>query len=187
MVRIGLVKGEERLYMKIPMLVVAAGLVVAGLAPAQKLELKLDHLVALAKEHTVIDMDGAQIRAAMAVAPKDAAESMKGKAEGIEVLQIRTFEFENEGAYKDSDVEDIRRQLGAPGWSRIVSVREKKEAVDVYLMLKEGQAGGIAVISAEPKELTIVNIVGRLAARDLQAMVNSTIAYDLSELYKKSQ
>lgn len=173
--------------MKIPMLVAAAGLVAAGLLPAQKLELKLDHLVALAKEHTVIDMDGAQIRAAMAAAPEDAAKAMKGKAEGIEVLQIRSFEFENEGAYKPSDLEDIRRQMGAPGWSRIVSVREKKESVDVYLMLREGQAGGIALISAEPKELTIVHIVGRLAARDLQALVNSTIAYDLQDLYKKSQ
>lgn len=169
------------------MLVLAAGLLFAAGLQAQKLELKLDHLAAVAKEHTVIDMDGAQIRAAMAAAPADAAKAMKGKAEGIELLQIRTFEFENEGAYKPAEVEDIRRQLGAPGWSRIVSVREKKEAVDVYLMLKEGQAGGIAVISAEPKELTIVHIVGRLAARDLQALVNSTIAYDLAGLHQKSQ
>lgn len=157
---------------------------VLTLAPAlsaQKLDLKLDHLIPLAKEHSVIDMDGEQIRAAMAIAP-DKAQKLKGQAEGIQLLQVRTFEFENEGAYKASDLEDIRRQLQKPGWSKIVSVRETKESVDVYLMTKEGQGAGIAVLAAEPKELTVVHILGNLSARDLQALVNSTIAYDLSGL-----
>lgn len=172
--------------MKTPLLVLAA-LLVAPAAIAQKLELKLDHLIPLAKEHTVIDMDGAQIKAALAAAPAEASKKLKGTAEGIELLQVRVFEFEKEGAYQPSDVEDVRRQMNAPGWSRIVSVRETKESVDVYLMLKEGQAGGIAVISAEPKELTVVHLVGALGAKDLQALVNSTIAYDLSDLYQKGK
>jgi hypothetical protein len=172
--------------MKPPALALAAALILAPALSAQKLDLKLDHLIPLAKEHAVIDMDGEQIRAAMAMAPEK-AKKLKGQAEGIQALQVRTFEFENEGAYKESDLEDIRRQLQAPGWSKIVSVRETKESVDVYLMAKEGQPGGIAVLAAEPKELTVVHILGALNVRDLQALVNSTIAYDLSDLMGKKQ
>ena len=172
--------------MKTQLLTLTAALAFAAALPAQKLELKLDHLITLAKEHTVVDMDGAQIRAALAAAPAG-AEKAKAQAEGIESLTVRSFEFENEGAYKPSDLEDVRRQLSAPGWSRIISTRESRESVDVYLLMKEGGMGGIAVLSAEPKELTIVHILGKLNARDLQAMVNSTIAYDLADLYNKQK
>ena len=178
--------------MKTQFLTLAAALVMAGALPAQKLELKLDHLIPLANEHTVIDMDGAQIKAALAAIPKEgkegkAAKGIPAQAANIEVLQVRTFEFPNEGAYKPSDVEEIRRQMGGPGWSKIVSVRETKESVDVFLMLKDGKAGGIAALSAEPKELTVVHIIGKLNVKDLQAMVNSKIAYDLAELQKREQ
>jgi hypothetical protein len=176
--------------MKTQLLTIAAALVMTTALPAQKLDLKLDHLIPLAKEHVVIDMDGAQIKAALAAMPKDAKEGKLGKgipaqAAGIEVLQVRTFEFENEGAYKPSDLEDIRRQMGGTGWSKIVSVRETKESVDVFLMLKDGEAGGIAVLAAEPKELTVVHILGKLNVKDLQAMVNSKIAFDLAELQNR--
>lgn len=172
--------------MQTQILALAAALALTPALGAQKLELKLDHLIPLAKEHTVIDMDGDQIRAAMAMA-QDKGKPMEAQLKNLQSLQVRTFEFANEGAYKASDLEDIRRQLQAPGWTKIVSVRETKEAVDVYLKMQEGQAGGIAVLSAEPKELTVVHIVGALNLRDLQAMVNSKIAYDLSGLEPKKK
>ncbi|MBK9168683.1 MAG: DUF4252 domain-containing protein [Bryobacterales bacterium] len=158
---------------------VAAALLFSVTLPAQKLDLNLDHLIPLAKEHTVVDLDGPQIRAALAAAPEE-TRKFEAQAKQVESLQVRTFKFHNEGAYQQSDVEAIRRQLDTPGWNRIVSVREPKESVDVYLKMNGPEAGGIAVIAAEPKELTVVHIVGALGLKDLQALVSSKIAYDLS-------
>jgi hypothetical protein len=61
-------------------------------------------------------------------------------------------------------VEAIRSQLQAPAWSRIVSARSKHdgENAEIYLMTAAdgGSVLGMAIICAEPTELTVVNIVG---------------------------
>ena len=63
----------------------------------------------------------------------------------------------------------MRRQLNAPGWSRIVEARSQKENtdVDVYMLIDGGKAQGLAVIASEPREFTIVNIVGNIDLEQL--------------------
>ncbi len=78
-------------------------------------------------------------------------------------VYVKSFEFDKEGEYSPADLEAIRTQLHAP-WSRIVDVRSKRngENAEVYL-IGGGQSqdiSGLAIIAAEPKELTVVNIVG---------------------------
>ena len=52
-------------------------------------------------------------------------------------------------------------QLRGPGWSRLVNVTSRKDGnFEVYLLLNGEQIGGLAVLSAEDRELTVVNIVG---------------------------
>jgi hypothetical protein len=48
-----------------------------------------------------------------------------------------------------------------------VHSQRQGENVDVYLKMENNQIGGLAVIAAEPRELTIVNIVGPI---DLDAL-----------------
>jgi hypothetical protein len=60
-------------------------------------------------------------------------------------------------------VETVRAQFRGPGWSRVVGVHSKKdgENTEVFLRLdKDGKIGGLGVVAADPKELTIVSIVG---------------------------
>jgi len=75
---------------------------------------------------------------------------------------VKSFEFDKEGAYSDEDISAIRAQIRVPGWSRIVGVRSKRERenVEVFTRMEGDKIIGLAIISAEPKELTIVNIVG---------------------------
>ena len=170
-------------------LILAAAILAAPGLFAQKLDLNLDHLIPLAKEHAVIDLNADQIKAALAVKEKSGEadkDKMKDKLSGLESLQVRTFEFEKEGAYKESDVESIRKQMSGPGWSRIISVKEKDEAVDIYMLTREGKAAGFRVLAAEPRELTIVNVSGSITVNDLQALVNSSITYDLAALQKEA-
>ena len=47
------------------------------------------------------------------------------------------------------------------------------------MLSQDGKPGGFLLISAEPKELTVVHVVGSIDLASLQEVVNSTIHYDL--------
>jgi hypothetical protein len=47
------------------------------------------------------------------------------------------------------------------------------------MLSQNGKTAGFLLISAEPKELTVVHIVGSIDLASLQAVVKSTISYDL--------
>ncbi len=77
---------------------------------------------------------------------------------------MRSFEFDSDDAYSRADVESVRSQLSAPGWSPIVQShkREPQEDVDVYLNMDGDKIRGVAVVSMEPRSFTIVNVVGNI-------------------------
>jgi len=98
---------------------------------------------------------------------KDEAQAKK-VASKITGIQVRSFEFETEGAYTEADVNDIRAQLKGPEWSVIVSSRSKKgrEISEIYLH----RDGGLVILAAEPKELTVVNIIGKIDPSELRSL-----------------
>jgi hypothetical protein len=83
---------------------------------------------------------------------------------GLQGIYIRSFTFDSDGAYRSSDIEAIRTQLAEPGWNRLVETRSRKTHanVDIYIMVDKSQAVGLAVIASEPRQFTIVNIVGAI-------------------------
>ena len=148
---------------------VIAGLVMASAAVAaraqeSRLQLaSLDHLAAKASESVDVNIDERLMRlASKAFSDKDADErEVKQLVAGIKGIYVRSFEFENDGQYSAADVESIRAQLRGPGWTRVVNVTSKKEGiVEVYLLMNGEQIGGLAVLSNDDRELTVVNIVG---------------------------
>jgi uncharacterized protein DUF4252 len=104
-------------------------------------------------------------------------------------IYVRKFTFDTDYAYPKADIDGIRRQLSAPGWSRIVEARSKKEQtdVDVYLLTDGGKARGLAIIASEPREFAIVNIVGSVNLEDLHELEGKFGVPDLQiESGKKS-
>jgi hypothetical protein len=99
--------------------------------------------------------------------PDDAAA--KQLISGIKGIYVKSYSFDGDFAYPRAEVEGMRKQLSAPGWQRLVEVRSRKEqtAVDVYLSVEGNKANGLAIIASEPRQFTIVNIVG---AVDLQKL-----------------
>ena len=80
---------------------------------------------------------------------------------GLKGIYVKRFEFEKEGAYTMADVDSIRNQLNGPGWVKVADVRSKHEGnYDVVLMSEGSVIKGLAVLAAEPKAFTVVNIVG---------------------------
>jgi hypothetical protein len=94
--------------------------------------------------------------------PEDAAA--KEVLKGISGIYVRSFKFDQDAAYSPADVDAVRQQLSAPGWSRLVQTRSKKTRadVDIYVMIVDKQAVGLALIASEPRAFTIVNIVGSI-------------------------
>jgi hypothetical protein len=115
--------------------------------------------------------------------PDEAAA--KKVCQSLTGIYVRKFTFDTDYAYPKADIEGIRRQLAAPGWSRIVEARSKKEStdVDVYLLVDGGKARGLAVIASEPRELAIVNIVGNI---DLEKLHDLEGQFGVPELQIES-
>ena len=93
---------------------------------------------------------------------------------GLHGIFVRHFTFDGDFAYPKADIDKVRRQLSAPGWSQMVNVRSKKEKtdVDVYVLIEGEQAQGLSIIASQPREFTIVNIVGSIDLEQLHDLSN---------------
>jgi hypothetical protein len=94
-------------------------------------------------------------------------EKAKG---GDDMVYVRCFEFKQAGDYKEADLQEVRAQLQLPGWSLLMKVNDRdhdsveKETTEIYVFGRTAGSkifGGMAIIATEPKELTVVNIVGQ--------------------------
>lgn len=84
--------------------------------------------------------------------------------EDIKSVKVRSYKFDNDGEYTRADVEAARKQLQGPAWSPMVQVhkRDAQEDVDVYICFEDDKSCGLAVIATQPREFTVVSIVGNI-------------------------
>lgn len=153
-------------------------LVLAAAAPLSAQRLNLDLPASLADkaaEVTDVTLDGSMLKLAAKFLSNDdpdqrAARDIVQKLEGI---YVRSYEFDRDGEYDRSVVERVRAQLG-PSWKRIVNVRSRnRENSEIYIDTRGDQPVGMLVISAEPRELTVVNIVGAIDIDKLSELEGS--------------
>jgi hypothetical protein len=137
-----------------------------------KMPASFDKLAAKATEVVDVSLDGALLQlASRFLSEKDPDEAhVKRLVTGLKGVYVKSFEFDERDQYKESDVEELRSQLRAPGWSRIVGTRSKRNGdnSEIYLKTDAGQISGLAIIVTDPKELTIVNIVGSIRPEDIR-------------------
>jgi hypothetical protein len=98
----------------------------------------------------------------------DAAATKKLLA-GIQSIDVRSYEFAKDFAYSGDELADVRRQLAQPGWNALAQVhdRAKNEDVDIFVRTEKDHTAGFALIASQPREVTIVNIVGSIKLEDL--------------------
>ena len=84
-------------------------------------------------------------------------------------IYVRNFTFDKDYAYPKSDIDGVRNQLKTPGWSPVVAAYSRKDQtnVEVFVLIQGGKAKGLAIISSEPREFAIVNIVGDIDLEQL--------------------
>jgi Domain of unknown function (DUF4252) len=134
-------------------------------APEPKLLLpNFDALASKANETVSITLDSALLGMAAKFLdpnnPEDAAA--REVLSGLQGIYVKSYTFDEDFAYPKVDIDRVRKQLSAPGWTRLVEVRSRKEQadVDIYISVEGNKALGLAIIASEPREFTIVNIVG---------------------------
>ena len=132
----------------------------------------LDRLAEKASDVVDVTLDGALLQlAARFLSDKDADEAhVKQIVGGLKGVYVKSFEFDDRDEYKQSDVDELRAQLKAPAWTKIVSSRSKRHGdnAEIYLKTDAGQIGGLVIIVADPKELTIINLVGSIRPEDIR-------------------
>jgi hypothetical protein len=153
-------------HLRFALLTVLVTLGAAATAGAQNPRIQtsqLDALAAKASQTVDINIDERlmQLTRRFLSSKDDDEAKVKELVNGLKGIYVKSFEFENEGQYTDADLEGIRSQLRNTAWNRIVNVNSKKEGrVEVYLMQTGDQISGLAVLATEPKEITVVNIIG---------------------------
>jgi hypothetical protein len=151
-----------------------------------KFPASFEKLAAKAVETVDVTLDGTMLQVAGKFMSEKEPDQAKAKklVSGLKGIYVKSFEFANEGEYSEADVEAIRSQLSGPEWTRIVTVRSKKdgENADIFFKKEGDRYVGIAVISAEPKELTFVHIDGPI---DLEQLGQLGGQFGIPKIQKK--
>jgi hypothetical protein len=139
-----------------------------GSAQDAKLQLSnLDKLSAKAARVTDVTLDGSLLQFAVNMIQKVDAEDedvaqLQSIIKNLKGIYIKSFEFDEASQYSKADVDGIRSQLTSPRWSKIVqSIEKRRNEYDEIYVLKNGdRVGGVVILVAEARELTVVNLVG---------------------------
>ena len=152
-------------------------LLAAAAAPAQQVKWNFDKLAARASDTVDVSLSGSLLQLAAKFLSDDDKDQAKVKklVVGLKGIYVKCFEFKKEGEYTAADLESFRAPLHSPDWERVVGVHssEDGENVEVYMKNEAKGIGGLAIIASEPKELTLVNIVGNIDLDSLSELGGS--------------
>lgn len=141
----------------------AAGLLLPLLACSQGPELRPDF-----RQHATETVDitlGAlplHFAASFMDDQDDDVAQLRQALESVKSVRIRNYQFDSDFACSQADSSPLRSQLSQPGWTHVVEEHNRKhgEDVDVYLAVDDQAVKGVAIIACEPREYTIVSIIG---------------------------
>ena len=143
-------------------IVLTLTLVIAIPASAQRINLDFPGLAERAEEVVDVTLDASMLRlAAKFLGGNDPEErEIRHMINGLQGIYVRSYEFAKEGEYDKSLIDRVKSQLG-PTWKPLVTVRSKtKENVNIMADVRGDRINGLVIIASEPREFTVVNIVG---------------------------
>jgi hypothetical protein len=137
-------------------------LTVALPAWAQSIRMDFPDLAERADETVDITLDATMLKLASRFLSDDDGDEREIRAmvSGLQGIYVRSYSFAKEGEYDRGLLDRVKSQLGA-GWKPLVTVRSKhKDNVNIMADVRGDRINGLVIISAEPREFTVVNIVG---------------------------
>lgn len=136
----------------------------------------LERLAEKASETVEVNLDKPALDMAQKLLRGDKGEeaAVKQLIAGLQGVYVHVLEFDSPTGYAGSDLDGLRGQLKAPGWTRLVGFRVKGMAnnnnLEVFTWNEGDKVMGLAILSAQPKELVVVNIVGPIDLEKLSQL-----------------
>lgn len=133
-------------------------------------------LAAKASDVTEVTLNKSMLGFAAKFMDKNDKDDQEAKQliQGLDGIYVREYEFDHEGEVTPEKVEQLRSyyMAGSADWQPMVHERETKnhETTDVLMKMVNGEPHGLFVFTAEPKELTIVMILGPIKMEDLHKL-----------------
>jgi len=165
--------------------VLTLAIVTAVPASAQKLNLDFPGLADKADEVVDVTLDASMLRLASKFLSGDSDErAIRDMISGLRGIYVRSYEFAKEGEYDRNLVDRVKSQLGA-SWKPLVTVRSKtKENVNIFANMSGENVTGLVIISAEPREFTVVNIDGPI---DIERLSSLEGQFGIPEISKEKK
>src|SRR5688572_3676588 len=143
-------------------------------AMAQQHPLNLDFpgLEERADEVVDITLDATTLRLAARFLRGNSEDerAVRDMIKGLQGIYVRSHKFSKEGEYDRGLVGRLKSQPGTP-WQPLVTVRSKtKENVSIYADVRGERIAGLVIIAAEPRELTVVSIIGDIDIERLASL-----------------
>jgi hypothetical protein len=155
------------------LLMLLLGAVLTAQAQGPRLQMdQLDSMANKASETVDVKLDERLMATTARFFSGKGDADIKEVLKGIKGIYVKSFTFDKEGEYTQVEVDSILSQVRGGTWSKVLSVKSKKDSenVEVYLNMIADQITGLAVISIEPKEFTVVNIVGPIDLEKLSKL-----------------
>jgi hypothetical protein len=95
----------------------------------------------------------------------------------LDGIYVRNYQFDKDGQFTAEQIEQLRAYYESSEWSPIVRDRDRKtgESSDVMVKLVNGQSRGMFILDVEPKEISIVLILGPVHMQDLHRVMGIAI------------
>jgi hypothetical protein len=152
-----------------------AALAVPALAQTAQLPLSLPiekELAARASEATEITLDKKMLSLASRVMDGNDTydDATRKLIENLDGIYIRNYEFDKEGLFTTEQVEQLRKYFETGEWSSLVRNRDRKtgESSDIMVKLVNGESRGLFIFNVEPKEISMVLVLGPIQMSDLK-------------------
>ncbi len=100
------------------------------------------------------------------------AQAAIAMIQNLKGVYVREYDFDKEHSYSTEELEGLRKYFESSDWSAMVRERTKgiAQGTDVYVKLVNGQMQGLFVLDAEPKELSLVLILGPIDIHSLSKL-----------------
>ena len=113
-------------------------------------------------EFVEVNVNGSMIAMAARLAQKDQPE-IADLLHGLKGVRVNVFGLDDQNrADVEKRVKDLRAELDAKGWQRVVAVQQKHEDIGVYMKTQgeESVQGLVVTILDGHRQAVLINIVG---------------------------
>lgn len=138
-----------------------------------KLDIDTEDLKSQADEVVEVNLDGETLQegSKLLSVRNGINNSVKSVLGGIKGIYRRTYRFALGNPYEEGAMNNLRQQITDGGWAPMIDVQNQTNSsgVTVYSFTSKDSStpNGITVISNDPGEITVLNLVGDV---DLEAL-----------------